>query len=59
MAEINDCVPGRQVRVLRAGVARVVGKTGTIVEVYGLAGQPPGRCAIWSPWMSPGMVRLD
>ncbi len=33
MAEINDCVPGRQVRVLRAGVARVVGKTGTIVEV--------------------------
>lgn len=33
MAEINDCVPGRQVRVLQAGVARVVGKTGTIVEV--------------------------
>ena len=33
MAEINDCVPGRQARVLRAGVARVVGKTGTIVEV--------------------------
>ena len=33
MAEINDCVPGRQARVLRAGVARVVGKTGTIVEL--------------------------
>ena len=33
MAEINDCIPGRQARVLRAGVARVVGKTGVIVEV--------------------------
>ncbi len=33
MADIKDCVPGRQARVLRAGVARVVGKTGTIVEV--------------------------
>ena len=33
MAEINDCVPGRQARVLRAGVTRVIGKTGTIVEV--------------------------
>ena len=33
MAEINDCVPGRKARVLSAGVARVVGKTGTIVEV--------------------------
>lgn len=33
MAEINDCVPGRQARVLQAGVARVIGRTGTIVEV--------------------------
>ena len=33
MAQINDCVPGLQAKVLRAGVARVVGKTGTIVEV--------------------------
>ena len=33
MAEINDCIPGREARVLRAGVARVVGKTGVIVEV--------------------------
>jgi hypothetical protein len=33
MANINDCIPGRRARVLRTGVARVVGKTGTIVEV--------------------------
>jgi hypothetical protein len=33
MAHINDCVPGQQARILRSGVARVVGKTGTIVEV--------------------------
>ena len=33
MAHINDCVPGTQVRILRSGVARVVGKTGVIVEV--------------------------
>jgi spore maturation protein SpmA len=33
MANINDCVPGRRARVLQTGVARVVGKTGTIVEV--------------------------
>lgn len=33
MADINECVPGRQARVLGTGVARVVGKTGTIVEV--------------------------
>ena len=33
MAEINDCVPGRRARVLQTGVARVAGKTGTIVEL--------------------------
>jgi spore maturation protein SpmA len=33
MADINDCIPGRRGRVLQAGVARVAGKTGTIVEV--------------------------
>jgi hypothetical protein len=33
MSHINDCVPGQQARILRSGVARVVGKTGTIVEV--------------------------
>lgn len=33
MTHINDCVPGVDVRILRSGVARVVGKTGTIVEV--------------------------
>lgn len=33
MSHINDCVPGVEVRILRSGVARVVGKTGTVVEV--------------------------
>lgn len=33
MAEINDCVPGRRATIVRSGVARVQGKTGTIVEV--------------------------
>ncbi|MBA3259823.1 MAG: hypothetical protein H0T68_10220 [Gemmatimonadales bacterium] len=33
MAHINDCVPGVQARILRSGVARVVGKSGVIVEV--------------------------
>jgi hypothetical protein len=32
MADINDCIPGHRARVLRTGVARVVGKTGTIVD---------------------------
>jgi hypothetical protein len=41
MANINDCVPGRQARVLKTGVARVVGKTGTIVEVSRVR-RPPG-----------------
>lgn len=33
MANIDECIPGRRVRVVQTGVARVVGKTGTIVEV--------------------------
>jgi hypothetical protein len=33
MAHINDCVPGANAKVLKSGVARVVGKTGVIVEV--------------------------
>ncbi len=33
MSHINDCVPGQPAKILRSGVARVVGKTGTIVEV--------------------------
>jgi len=33
MADIDECVPGRQAKVLRSGVARVVGKVGHIVEV--------------------------
>lgn len=33
MAEINDCVPGSRARVLKTGVARAIGKVGTIVEV--------------------------
>ncbi len=41
MANINDCVPGRRVRVLQTGVARVVGKMGTIVEVSRVR-RPPG-----------------
>lgn len=33
MAHIDDCVPGTSATILRSGVARVVGKTGVIVEV--------------------------
>lgn len=33
MAHVDECVPGQQAKILRSGVARVVGKTGTIVEV--------------------------
>jgi hypothetical protein len=33
MANIDECIPGRRVRVVQTGVARVAGKTGTIVEV--------------------------
>ncbi len=41
MANIDDCIPGRRARLLQTGVARVVGKTGTIVEVSRVR-RPPG-----------------
>ncbi len=42
MSHINDCVPGQQAKILRSGVARVVGKTGTIVEVSRIRRPPTG-----------------
>ena len=59
MAEINDCVPGRQARVLlKAGVARVVGKTGTIVEVSRISHpRLPDRSKIGSRWTCLGTAR--
>lgn len=42
MANINDCVPGRQARIRQTGVARVAGKTGTIVEVSRIRRPPTG-----------------
>ena len=33
MSHIDECIPGQQAKILRSGVARVVGRTGTIVEV--------------------------
>lgn len=33
MANIDQCIPGTQVTILKSGVARVKGKTGVIVEV--------------------------
>jgi hypothetical protein len=42
MAEVNDCVPGRRAKVLRSGVARVQGKTGTIVELSRVRRPPTG-----------------
>lgn len=42
MAKIDDCVPGRRARVLQTGVARVEGKTGTIVEVSRTRRPPTG-----------------
>ena len=33
MAHIDACVPGSRVRILKSGVERVQGRTGTIVEV--------------------------
>lgn len=43
MAHIDECVPGRRALVLRTGVARVAGKTGTIVEVSRTCRPPGGR----------------
>jgi hypothetical protein len=42
MSHIDDCVPGQRAKILRAGVARVVGKTGTIVEVSRIRRPPTG-----------------
>jgi len=42
MANINDCVPGRRAKILATGVARVIGKTGTIVEVSRIRRPPAG-----------------
>jgi hypothetical protein len=42
MTNIDECVPGRRARVLQTGVARVVGKIGTIVEVSRVRRPPDG-----------------
>jgi hypothetical protein len=42
MADINDCIPGRRARIVATGVARVIGKTGTIVEVSRIRRPPTG-----------------
>lgn len=42
VAHINDCTPGLQAKILRSGVARVVGKVGYIVEVLRTRRPPTG-----------------
>ncbi len=42
MSHIDECVPGQQAKIVRSGVARVVGKTGTIVEVSRIRRPPTG-----------------
>lgn len=42
MANIDDCVPGRQAKVIKSGVARVIGKVGHIVEVSRVRRPPTG-----------------
>ncbi len=42
MSHVNDCVPGVRAKILRSGVARVVGKTGTIVELSRTRRPPTG-----------------
>ena len=42
MAHIDECVPVRQARIRQSGVARVAGKTGTIVEVSRIRRPPTG-----------------
>lgn len=42
MAHIDECVPGRRARIQQTGVARVAGKTGTIVEVSRIRRPPTG-----------------
>jgi hypothetical protein len=40
MADIDDCVPGSEARILTTGVPRVKGKTGVIVEVSRIKRKP-------------------
>ena len=42
MAHIDSCVPGTNAKILRSGVARVIGKTGVIVEVSRIRRPPTG-----------------
>ena len=42
MSHIDECVPGQQAKILRSGVARVVGKVGSIVEVSRIRRPPTG-----------------
>jgi hypothetical protein len=42
MANIDDCVPGRQAKILKSGVGRVVGKVGHVVEVSRVRRPPTG-----------------
>jgi hypothetical protein len=42
MANIDDCVPGRQAKILKSGVNRVVGKVGHVVEVSRVRRPPTG-----------------
>ena len=42
MSHIDNCVPGQQAKILRSGVARVVGKVGAIVEVSRIRRPPTG-----------------
>ncbi len=42
MAHIDECVPGCKARLRQTGVARVAGKSGTIVEVSRVRRPPTG-----------------
>ena len=42
MSHIDECVPGQQAKILRSGVARVIGKVGSIVEVSRIRRPPTG-----------------
>jgi hypothetical protein len=42
MAHVDECVPGQQAKILRSGVARVMGKVGAIVEVSRIRRPPTG-----------------
>ena len=40
MAHVDRCIPGTTVRIVKTGVPRVSGKTGTIVEVSRIQRRP-------------------